>query len=99
MGNSTVGTIVDCLFDPGCDKVFIRLLLKALRLFREEGADAVLCTASLNPLGVLLRRYGFMQIPGNLNFVFHDNSGTIDPALPLESWHLMRGDCDADGNF
>jgi hypothetical protein len=99
MGESKVGTIVDCLFHPSHEQIFAALLGKAFRFFKEEGVDAVFCTASFGPLGVLLRRYGFVRIPGNLNLVFHDNSGTVDPALPLESWHLMRGDCDADGNF
>lgn len=99
MGNSKVGTIVDCLFDPGCDKVFVCLLLKALHIFREEGADAALCTASFGRLGALMKRYGFVAIPGNLNFVVYDKSGILNPILQLESWHLMRGDCDADGNF
>ena len=33
-----------------------------------------------------------------LNAAFHDRTGHLADNPPLESWHLMRGDSDADAN-
>ena len=56
------------------------------------------CAASLRALGRRLRRHGFIAMPGTLNAAFHDRTGALADNPPLESWHLMRGDSDADAN-
>jgi hypothetical protein len=33
-----------------------------------------------------------------LNAAFHDRTGALADNPPLEAWHLMRGDSDADAN-
>jgi hypothetical protein len=38
-------------------------------------------------------------LPGNLNFAYRDRLNTLSTEVPLDSWHLMRGDSDADANF
>jgi hypothetical protein len=99
MGNSRVGTILDCLFDPDDSKPLQSLLASSVRLLRRERADAIFCTASHFQVQKLLRRNGFIKVPGNLNFAYHDRSHAIPQKHPLSSWHLMRADSDADGNF
>jgi hypothetical protein len=99
MGNMKVGTIVDCLFDPAAPAVFQALLDRALKLCAREGVHAVLCTASHAAVRRLLRGNGFLAIPGNLNFAYHNRTDAPLQDIPLESWHLMRGDSDADQNF
>jgi len=99
MGNMKVGTIVDCLFDSAAPAVFQALLDRALKLCAREGVHAVLCTASHAAVRRLLRGNGFLAIPGNLNFAYHNRTDVPLQDIPLESWHLMRGDSDADQNF
>lgn len=99
MGGMRVGTIVDCLFDPADVHGLQSLLTNAVRLCKREAADAVFCTASHAPLRRLLRVNGFIEIPGNLNFAYFDKMKSVQPDISLDSWHLMRGDSDADANF
>jgi hypothetical protein len=99
MGNMKMGTIVDCLFDPAAPGVFQALLDSVIETCAREGVDAVLCTASHGAVRRLLRRNGFLAIPGNLNFAYHNRTNVPLQDIPLESWHLMRGDSDADQNF
>jgi Acetyltransferase (GNAT) domain len=98
MGDLRMGTLVDCVFDPDEPKVLDRLLQAAVGLCRRERADVVFCTASLAALGRRLRRHAFVAMPGTLHAAFHDRTATLGDDLPLESWHLMRGDSDADAN-
>jgi len=99
MGNMKVGTIVDCLFDSAAPAVFQALWDRALELCAGEGVHAVLCTASHAAVRRLLRGNGFLAIPGNLNFAYHNRTDVPLQDIRLESWHLMRGDSDADQNF
>jgi hypothetical protein len=99
MGNMKVGTIVDCLFDPTAPAVFQALLNSVLKICNRESVHAVLCTASHVAVRRLLRANGFVAIPGNLNFAYHNRTNVPLQGIPLESWHLMRGDSDADQNF
>lgn len=99
MGNMKVGTIVDCLFDPAAPAGFQPLLDVVLKMCAREGVHAVLCTASHAAVRRLLRANGFLTIPGNLNFAYHNRTNVPLHDIPLESWHLMRGDSDADQNF
>jgi hypothetical protein len=99
MGNARIATIIDCLFDPQDSIALSSLIANAVRICEREGADAMLCTASHTQVQDTLRKCGFVGIPGNLNFVYYDRLKVIDESIGLESWHLMRGDCDADGNF
>ena len=94
-----VGTIVDCLFDPRAPAPLHALLAAAVRLCARDGVDAVLCTASHAAVRRLLRANGFFAIPGNLNFALHNRTTLPIQDIPLDSWHLMRGDSDADQNF
>jgi hypothetical protein len=99
MGNMKVVTVVDCLFDPRAPAVFQALLNSVLKICAAESVHAVLCTASHAAVRRLLRANGFFAIPGNLNFACHNRTSVPVHDIPLESWHLMRGDSDADQNF
>ena len=99
MGRMRVGTIVDCLFDPADLHGLQSLLTDAMRLCKREAVDAVFCTASYAPLRRLVRVNGFIEVPGNLNFAYFDKIKSVQPDIALDSWHLMRGDSDADANF
>lgn len=99
MGNMKVGTIVDCLFDPEAPAAFQALLDFVMKLCAREGVHAVLCTASHAAVRRLLRANGFLAIPGNLNFAYYNRTNVPLQDIPLEAWHLMRGDSDADQQF
>jgi len=99
MGNMKIGTIVDCLFDPGAPAAFQALLHYALKMCAQEKVHAVLCTSSHAIVRRLLRANGYFSIPGNLNFACHNRTNVPLQDIPVESWHLMRGDSDADQNF
>jgi hypothetical protein len=98
MGDIRMGTLVDCVFDPGEPAVLDALLGATVALCRREQADVVFCAASLRALGAGLRRHGFLGMAGTLNAAFHDRTGTLVDVPPLAAWHLMRGDSDADAN-
>jgi hypothetical protein len=98
MGDIRMGTLVDCVFDPDEPGVLDSLLGSAVALCRREGIDVVFCSASLREIGRHLRRHAFVRMPGTLNAAFYDQTRTIGEDVPLESWHLMRGDSDADEN-
>ena len=99
MGSMKVGTIVDCLFDPSAPATFQVLLDSVLKTCARDNVHAVLCTASHAAVRRLLRANGFVAIPGNLNFAYHNRADVALDDIPLEAWHLMRGDADADQNF
>lgn len=98
MGDIRMGTVVDCVFDPDELGVLDSLIGSAIALCRRERIDVVFCSASLRALGRHLRRHAFVRIGGTLNAAFHDRTCTMEEDLPLGSWHLMRGDSDADAN-
>jgi len=93
-----MGTIVDGVFDPGESEVLDSLLQAAVPMCQREETDVVFCSASLRDIGQGLRRHAFVRMPGTLNAAFRDRTGTIGAKPPLDSWHLMRGDSDADAN-
>jgi hypothetical protein len=99
IGSMRVGTIVDSLFDPADLHGLQSLLTAAVRLCKEERTDAVFCTASYAPLQRLLKVNGFVPLSGNLNFAYFDKMNRANSDFSLSSWHLMRGDSDADANF
>lgn len=99
MGGIRVGVVVDCLFDPADLQGLQSLLGGTMRFCKKEAVDVIFCTASYLPLQELLSCNGFIKVPGNLNFAYYDKKNSIRPDLSLASWHLMRGDSDADQNF
>lgn len=99
MGNLKVGTIVDGLYDPTIPSTWQALLDAALLQLRQEGSDVVLCTTSLMSLRNVLIANGFARIPGNLNFTYHSRAEASIANVSFDSWHLMRGDSDADQSF
>jgi hypothetical protein len=99
MGNTRLGTIVDCLFDPSSRGVLQLLIDAAADVCRRERVDALFCTASHAAVGRALSENGFVRIPGNLNFAIHDPGGRVPKDMSVDAWHVMRGDSDADENF
>jgi hypothetical protein len=98
MGDIRMGTLVDCVFDPDQPAVLDALLAAAVTRCRRERIDVVFCSASLREMGRRLRRHAFVAMPGTLNAAVHDRTGVLGDIPSLESWHLMRGDSDADAN-
>ena len=99
MGNTRLGTIVDCLFDPSSRGVLQLLIDAAADVCRRERVDALFCTASHAAVGGVLLENGFVRIPGTLNFAIHDRVGRVPKDMSVNAWHVMRGDADADENF
>jgi hypothetical protein len=98
MGDTRMGTLVDSVFDPDEPEILDALLAGVVRLSRRERVDVVFCTASLRMLGRHLKRHAFVTMPGTLNAAMHDRTGVLGAPRPLDQWHLMRGDSDADAN-
>ena len=98
MGDTRMGTLVDCVADPDESAVLDTLLASVVALGRRERLDVLFCTASLRVLGERLRRHGFVAMAGTLNAAYHDRTGALAGDPPLDTWHLMRGDSDADAN-
>ena len=98
MGDLRMGTIVDCVADPDDAGVVNWLLRSGVELCRREQMDVVFCSASHREIRRHLRWNGFLGMRGTLHVAFHDRTGGLGPDVPLEAWHLMRGDSDADAN-
>jgi hypothetical protein len=98
MGDIRMGTLVDCVFDPDQPAVLDALLGSAITVCRRERVDVVFCAASLRALRARLGRHAFVEMPGTLNAAFHDRTQALADDPPLDAWHLMRGDSDADAN-
>jgi hypothetical protein len=98
MGDIRMGTIVDCVFDPDTPRVLDALLHAAVSVCRRERLDVIFCSASLRQVRRHLTRHGFLPIPGTLHAAVYDRTGAIAEMPALDSWHLMRGDSDADAN-
>ena len=99
MGWLRMATIVDCLFDPNKPQALQALVSASIRRLAREEVDVIFCTASHRTVKEVLMRNAFIKMPGNLNFAYYDRHHVIPQDLPLTSWHLMRGDSDAAGNF
>jgi hypothetical protein len=99
MGNAKVGTIVDCLFDPRNGRPLQSMVAGAIDVFKAEGVDVIFCTASHRLLRMVLRRNAFFEVPGTLNFAYYNPKRLLQHDIPLDAWHIMRGDSDAAANF
>jgi len=98
MRDIRMGTVVDCVFDPDMPRILDALLYATVSVCRRERLDVVFCSASLRQMRRHLTRHGFLPIPGTLHAAVYDRTGTIVEMPALHSWHLMRGDSDADAN-
>jgi len=98
MGDLRMGTIVDCVFDPDDPGVVHALLNASVELCRRESMDVVFCSASHRRLRRHLLGNGFLPMRGTLHVAYHDRTGRITADARLDSWHVMRGDSDADEN-
>lgn len=100
MGDTRIGTVVDCLFNPEDGGEDLQALIAAaIRLCRQERVDAMLCTASHPVVHRVLRQNGFVRVPGSLNFAYWDTRGVLGAVNNTASWHIMRGDSDGDQNL
>jgi len=99
MGWLRIATIIDCLFDPSHPQSLQALLSASFKRLTGEGVDVIFCTASHRAVQELLVKNAFIKMPGNLNFAYHDRTGSINKHVSLRAWHLMRGDSDAAANF
>jgi len=95
-----LGTVSELVFPPERADVGMTLLGAAARVARTAGADALLCTTSHRAVATLLRRQGYLRVPGNVHLLVHDRTATA-PRWPSDvaSWWLARGDSDADDVF
>jgi len=99
MGNARMGSIIDCLFDPEDLRGLQSLLNSAKELFRRENVDVTFCSASYSQVQKLLSLNGFIKLPGSLHFAYYAKTPEMQENVCLASWHLMRGDSDADQNL
>jgi hypothetical protein len=87
-----VATISDVLVPPGNAAAGLAVLGGVERTARAAGADAILCSTSHPAVSRLLRRQGYVGLPGNVHFLLRD---TLDDArwpADLADWWLTRGD-------
>lgn len=91
-----VATLSDLIYDPADEPAGLAALIGAERTAREIGAHALLAGATSPVLLRLLRRRGYVSIPGNVHFLVRTPSPD-SPALSLKDWWVTRGDGESDG--
>ena len=91
-----VGLIVDWIVDPVDTGAVTATLLAARKWGKKAGCDAILLTISHLEVGRLVKRLGFVRIPGNIHFMLRVPAGLIDAPRGIERSWLMRGDAWSD---
>ncbi len=94
-----VATLSEATFPTDRTDVGLALVAAAEETARQLEVDALLCTASHRSLPPLLRRRGFVRLPGNVHFLVHRPAGECNLPGVLADWWLMRGDSEADEVF
>jgi GNAT superfamily N-acetyltransferase len=91
-----VGLIVDLLVDPADTTAVTAALLAARQWGAKAGCDAILLTISHLGVGRLVKRLGFVRIPGNIHCMLRVPAGALDAPASMEHSWLMRGDAWSD---
>ncbi|MDB6087221.1 MAG: hypothetical protein JWN85_5 [Gammaproteobacteria bacterium] len=91
-----VGLIVDLIVDPADAAAVTAAFLGARIWARKAGCDAVLLTISHLGVGRLVKRLGFVKIPGNVHFMLRAPPGAIDAPQGMERSWMTRGDAWGD---
>lgn len=96
LGGVRVGVVSEAMFDPDRPRDGLALLAAAEEVSRAAGADALLVSATHNALDGLAKRYGFLSLPANINYLVRLPETSLPP---LHDWWLTRGDGGADDAF
>jgi hypothetical protein len=99
LGGIRVATVSEFVFPIGRTDAGLATLGAIERVTRAAGADAVTCMTSHPALSVLLRRQGYLRLPGNVHFFLRDVSGVGRFPTDLGAWWLGRGDGESDKSF
>ena len=91
-----VATLSDLIYDPTDPSAGLAALISAERVAREMGAHAMLAGSTGPALLGLLRKRGYLAIPGNVHCLVRGPGGKT--AVPsLHEWWVTRGDGESDG--
>jgi hypothetical protein len=91
-----LGLVVDLIVDPTDRGAVTAAFLGARSWGRKAACDAVLLTLSHLGVGRLVKRLGFVKIPGNVHFMLRAPAGALNaPQDTARSW-LTRGDAWGD---
>jgi hypothetical protein len=92
-----VGLVVDLVVDPTDTAAVTAAFLAARKWGNKASCDAVLLTLSHLGVGRLVKRLGFIRIPGNVHFMLRTPAGApiTAPKDTGRSW-LTRGDAWGD---
>jgi hypothetical protein len=92
-----VGLVVDLVVDPTDTAAVTAAFLAARKWGKKASCDAVLLTLSHLGVGRLVKRLGFIKIPGNVHFMLRTPAGApiTAPKDTRRSW-LTRGDAWGD---
>jgi hypothetical protein len=91
-----VATLSDLIYDPMDQSAGLAALAGAERVAKGLNAHALLAGATSPALLGLLRRRGYISIPGNVHCLVRCPAGTA--AVPaLSQWWVTRGDGESDG--
>ena len=93
-----VASLSDLVFPVDRLRAGLALVEEAERLAHDLGADALLCSGSHPCLEDVLRRRGFLTVPGNVHVLAKDDESRVFPQ-PLSGWWLTRGDAQSDAAF
>jgi hypothetical protein len=91
-----VGLVVDLLVDPTDAAAVTAAFLATRKWARKAAWDAVLLTLSHLGVGRLVKRLGFVKIPGNVHFMLRAPPGTLEAPENTERSWLTRGDAWGD---
>lgn len=98
LGGIRVATLSDLLYRPTDGRAGLAVLRGAEDAARALGADALLSGASAAATAPLVRRRGYLGLPGNLRVLARFKGEPVVPAQ-LGDWWVTRGDSEGDGTF
>ncbi len=100
LGDVRIAAIADLLFPPERLDLGCGLLAAAEGVVAQHDiADALLASTPHAAIRRVVRRSGYLKVPGNLKLVVHPSVLPSSGGVRLENWWLARGDCSADETF
>ncbi len=96
-----VMSIIDIFWDFTKPDICQELVSFSEYIARRENVDILICSINNSKAQMILRKKGFIRIPGTVYFSFYTAQKEIKEILSnkMKDWFMTRGDADAAGSL